>query len=295
MIAPLRALAVIAALVLLIVPSAAITVTAEPIGTTLETLTEKGVTVFSYDASPEGNAIQRIGIDAPTGTLVSFTLTYGSGSTASGTLHYYNDGFYRQTSDITLGGESSSYTYVGLQEIGRFYVSGYGRNESEPGVWEKGFLVFGSTAGLSTISNDFVFLPVSGDPVIYKIDVSSNNPVDVAIYYAPRDDVAAATEKSFLDVANEWVQFATGIATTIYGVLTSAFRWIKFFFIDNLGMTISLYIAGSLAIAARRSRGNPITVLRQFFRDQKNLFEFIMSLWERLVNIIAKFRGIFRI
>lgn len=290
-----RIFAVLVLLIALALPVSAVVVTAEPIGTTLETLTEKGITVFSYDASPEGNAIQRMGIDVPTGTTVSYTLTYGSGSTASGTLHYYNDGFFQQTSDISLEGESSSYTYVGLQEIGRFYVSGYGRNETTPGVWEKGFLVFGSTAGISTISNDFVFLPVSGDPVIYKIDITSNNPVDVAIYYAPRADVAAAAEKSFLDVVNEWVQFATGIATTIYDVVTSAFRWIKFFFIDNLGMTISLYIAGSLAIAARRSRGNPITVLRQFFRDQKNLFEFIMSLWERLVNIVATFRGIFRI
>lgn len=288
-------IAIFAAIVILVAPAAAITVTAEPIGTTLQTLTQNGITVFSYDASTDGNAIQRMGIDVPTGTTVSYTLTYGSGSTASGTLHYHNDGFFQQSSEITLEGESSSYTYVGLQEIGRFYVSGYGRNETSPGVWQKGFLVFGSTAGVSTISDDFVFLPVSGDPVIYKIDISSDNPVDVAIYYAPRGDVADATEKSFLDVANDWVQFATGIASTIYNVLASAFRWIKFFFVDNLGMTIALYIAGSLAIAARSARGNPIRVLRQFFKDQKNLFEFVISLWERLVNIIATFRGIFRI
>lgn len=282
-------------LTLVVIPASAVVVTAEPIGTTLSTITEKGTTVYSYDGTADGKAIQRIGFDVPTGTQVSYTLTYGDGSTVSGTLHYYNDGFFQQTSDISLGALSSSYTYVGLQEIGRFYVSGYGRNETSPDTWQKGFLIYGSTGGISTISNDYVFYPITGDPVIYKIDISSTNPIDIALYVAPREDVAEATEKSFLDVLNEWVQIATGMASTIKDIVIAAFKWGKFFFIDNLGMTVALYIAGSLAIAARTSRGNPIKVLRQFFKDQKALFEFILSLWERLVNLVGTFRGIFRI
>jgi hypothetical protein len=282
---------------LLITPAfAKIVITAEPVGGNLETVTVKGVMNYEYDPTAEGRAIQRIGIDVPTGTTVDFTLTYGNGNTVSGTLHYFNDGFFQQTSEIDFGPESSSYTYVGLQEMGRFYVSGYAKNETEPGVYsDPGFVVFGSTAGLSFINNDFVYYQVTGDPVIYKLEIGSNAPVDVAVYTNPRDEVATAASKSFFDIANEWVEYALSIGGTIYDVVTSAFKWIRFFFIDHLAMTVALYIAGSLAFSARACRGNPIRMLRQFFKDQVGLFHFILDLWGKLIEIISSFRSIFRI
>lgn len=292
---PARYIAAIALVLIAIAPALAITVTAEPVGGNLKTISLDGLKTYSYDASPEGRGIQRIGIDVPTGTTVNYVLTYGDASTVTGTLHYYNDGFFRQTSDISLGSETSSYSYTGFQEIGRFYVSGYGKNETSAGVWQSGFLVYGSTAGLSTITNDYVFYPITGDPVIYKFTMTSNNPVDVAIFTNPRNEVAQAASKSFLDVANEWVDYALSLATNIKNILISLAYWLKFFFIDNLGMTVALYLMGSLAIAARVSRGNPVRVLKQFFKDQKTLFEFIVTLYEKLVNIFGTFRGIFRI
>lgn len=281
---------------ILVIPSAtAITVTAEPLGVTLQSHSVNGITQYSFDASPDGKAIQRVGLDVPTGTEVTYIITYGSGSTATGTMHYFNNGFYQQTSEITLEGETSTYTYVGLQEVGRFYVSGYARNETSPGVWQTGHVIYGSTAGVTALQNDFVFNPISGDPTIYKIQITSTNPINVAVFTAPRADVAAATQKSFLDVMDEWIAFATSLGGTIYGVVTSAVKWTKFFFVDNIGMTIALYITGSLAIAARTSRGNPIKVLKQFLKDQTALYRFIVSMWESIVNIISNFRGIFRI
>lgn len=287
---------ILVTVLVLIIPSAtAITVTAEPLGTTLQSHSVNGITQYSFDASPDGKAIQRVGLDVPTGTEVTYIITYGSGSTATGTMHYFNNGFYQQTSEITLEGESSTYTYVGLQEVGRFYVSGYARNETSPGVWQTGHVIYGSTAGVTALQNDFVFNPITGDPTIYKIQITATNPINVAVFTAPRADVAAATQKSFLDVMNEWVQFATAMTQTVLGIVTSAVKWLKFFFIDNLGMTIALYITGSLVIAARTSRGNPIKVLRQFLKDQATLYRFMISMWESIVNIISNFRGIFRI
>lgn len=291
-----RLFTLLALVALLILPASAIVITAEPIGGNLQVISASGETSYEYDASQEGRGIQRIGLDVPTGTQVDFTLTYGDGSTVTGSYHYYNDGFYRQTSDIKLGGASSIYTYTGLEQIGRVYITGYAKNETSPDVWQSGFVIYGSTAGLSTITNDYVFYPITGDPVIYKFQMTSNNPVTgIAIYTNPRDEVAAAASKSFLDLINEFVELATQMAETIAGVITSGFRWLKFFFIDNLGMTVSLYIAGSLAIAARTSRGNPIRVLKQFFKDQKALFTFIIDMWGRIVRLLADIRGIFGI
>lgn len=275
---------------------AKIVITAEPVGDTPEVVAVSGVTTYDYDPSVEGRAIQRISLDVPSGTTVDFTLTYGSGSTVTGTLHYYNDGFYQQTSDITLGPESSSYTYVGLQEIGRIYISGYAKNETEPGVYsDPGFVVFGSTAGLSLINNDFVYYQVTGDPIIYKLSLTSTDPISVAVYTNPRNVVAGVVSKSFFDVANDWVEYALSIGATILEVSQTAFKWIKFFFIDHLDVTVGLYLAGSLAFSARTCRGNPIRMLRQFFKDQVGLFRFILDLWGKLIEIIANFRGIFRI
>jgi len=275
---------------------AKIVITAEPIGGNLKYVGSSGVTSYSYDTTEEGRAIQRIMMDVPTGTTVNFVLTYGNGSTVSGALHYFNDGFFQQTSDINLGGETSSYTYVGLQEIGRFYVSGYAKNETDPGVFgNSGFVLFGSTAGASLINNDYVFYEVAGDPVIYKLSVTSTDPITVGVYTNPREEVAAAVSKSVFDIAGEWVDFALSLGDTILNVAISAFKWIKFFFIDHLEMTVALYLAATLAFAARTCRGNPIKMGRQFVKDQQNLFEFILGLWGKLIEIIASFRGIFRI
>ena len=291
-----RLFAVLALLALIVLPASAIVITAEPIGGNLKTVLASGETSYEYDATPEGRGIQRVTIDVPTGTQVDFTLTYGDGSTVTGSYYYHNDGFFRQTSEIELGSASSTYTYTGLEQIGRAYITGYAKNETSPDVWQSGFVIYGSTAGLSTITNDFVFYSITGDPVIYKFQMTSNNPVSgIAIMTNPREEVSAAASKSFLDLINEFVELAVQMAETIAGVITSGFRWLKFFFIDNLGMTVALYIAGSLAIAARTSRGNPIRVLRQFIKDQKGLYTFIIEMWAKIVEILSNIRGIFRI
>lgn len=301
MIAP-RLFAVLVILALLILPASAIVVTAEPLGANLQVITASGETSYEYDASQDGRGIQRISLDVPIGTEVDFTLTYGNGATVTGSYEYSVDlvdpitgtGFV--TSDIELGGETSTYTYFSNSHVGRVYITGYAKNETSPDVWQSGFVIYGSTAGLSTITNDYVFYPITGDPVIYKFQMTSNNPVTgIAIYTNPRDEVAAAASKSFLDLINEFVELATQMAETIAVVITSGFRWLNFFFIENLGMTVSLYIAGSLAIAARTSRGNPIKVLRQFFKDQKAFFEFIIDMWGKIVQLLADIRGIFRL
>ena len=296
MIPAMRLFAALALLALIVLPASAIVITAEPIGGNLKTVLASGETSYEYDATPEGRGIQRVTIDVPTGTQVDFTLTYGDGSTVTGSYYYHNDGFFRQTSEIELGSASSTYTYTGLEQIGRAYITGYAKNETSPDVWQSGFVIYGSTAGLSTITNDFVFYSITGDPVIYKFQMTSNNPVSgIAIMTNPREEVSAAASKSFVDLINEFVELAVQMAETIAGVITSGFRWLKFFFIDNLGMTVALYIAGSLAIAARTSRGNPIRVLKQFFKDQKALFTFIIEMWGRIVELLANIRGIFRI
>jgi hypothetical protein len=50
-----------------------------------------------------------------------------------------------------------------------------------------------------------------------------------------------------------------------------------------------------MVFAAREARGNIAKFLRTWFSDQQKLFRFIIDMWTMLINLIASFRGIFRL
>ena len=279
----------------LVVPASAISITAEPLG--VESTTYQDTYSLSYDGTSEGVGIQRIGIDAPTNTTVSFTLTYGNGDTVTGSVAYHNDGFYSQVSEIDLGGVTSTYEYYGIEQMGRFYVAGYATNESTTtGQTVPGIVLYGSSFGLSAMMSDYVFYETGtdSDGVIYAITLTSNKPIDVVVMTNPRGEVASAKTKTFLEVVNEWVVFATSIASFVYETVVTLLYWLKFFFWDNLGLTVALYICITAAVAFNQSK-DVFAAIQKFFRYQRSLYEFILSLWKMLVELIGTFRGIFRI
>lgn len=275
---------------LLIVPvSADIKITAEPLNA--EEVNYDSTTSLTWDGTSGGLAIQRIGIDAPTGTTVNFTVYYGNGDIVSGWVKYTNNGFYQQASQIYLGGQVSNYHYVGLQEIGRFYVAGYAvQNNTIPGL-----VVYGSTAGLSAIQNDYVFYQTStsSDGVMYKIVLTSNKNIDVSILTNPRGEVASVKNKGLLEVLNDWVKLAIEFSQLILDFLWVFFTYLKFFFWDNLLMVIALYIALTGAVAVNQSR-DIFAALRKFFGYQRTLYEFIIGLFNSLVDILNKMANTFK-
>lgn len=273
---------------------AAYEITAEPLGITTNTPGGQ-FSDYTIDVSQDGDGIQRISFDLSSGTTINFTLTYGDGSTVDGWFEYTNDGFYTQHTEVAIGGSASGYNYIGLQEIGRIDIVGYARNTTpDPDVL--GIIVYDSVFGISE-QKAVAFHPTTGagDGVIYKIHFTSSQPVSFAWWTNDRSLVAKAANTSLLDAINEWIALVSAWKDTIIGVGTSTFYWLNFLFVENLTLIIALYISGSLAFAARSCNGNPIRLLRTFLKDQRNLFEFILKLWESLVNLIAQFRSIFRI
>ena len=279
----------------LAMPAMALSITAEPLG--VESTTYDAVTTLSYDGSTTGLGIQRIGMDCQTNTTVTFTLYYGNGETVTGSVSYGNDGFYQQQSDIALGSITSRYEYVGVEEMGRFYVTGYAINESlTTGLDEPGIVLYGSSWGLSALVSDYVFYPTGtgSDGVIYKIDLTSTKPIDVAVMTNPRGEVASAKSKTLFDLGNEWVTLALEIATTLKDLVVATFFWVRFFFWDNLLMTIALYIVMTAAVSFYGAN-DVFTGIRRFLKYQRTLFEFVLAMWYRIVEIVATFRGIFRV
>ncbi len=272
------------------------TITGEPLGGDAH-LSEGKITDLVIDASVDGNAVQRISVDLSTGSVINFTLWYGSGSSVSGWMVYANDGFFTQHTEVALNKVVSGYDYTGLQEIGKVDIVGYARNETSSGVYDTGFIVYDTTFGLTDLNRGVVFYPVPSitDNVIYKFELHSTRPVNVFWYTNTRANVGRSVGHDLIQTAQDWINFALELASFLKDTVVSIFTWIKFFFWDNLLMTLALYLTLTMVFAARASRGNPAIFLRRWFKDQVGFFNFIIGLWRVLVEIIGTFRGIFRI
>lgn len=259
---------------------------------TPETFT--GIKNITYDASPIGHRISQIEFSCDTDQYINFTLYYGANSTVEGSASNNIVSILPPITQsiVTLNGVSKSYDYIDIQPLFDFYFTGYARG-SETNV--TGFLVY--SAGYGGFDNDLaVFYQVNNIAVntIYRVDISGPQTFTITIRHAPAESVSEGTGKNVLDVINEWVQFAISLGSTLIGFLVGSFYWIKFIFVDNLLLTIALYFSVSMAVAATRSR-DIFQFYRRFLGDQRKLFEFILYLWQALINLIATFRGIFRI
>ena len=297
--APVRLLAVLLLCLLAVSPALAeIEYTAE-ISALSESFVVDNVQTYSYDSTEEGKGIQRINIDLPTGSIVNFTLTYGDGSTVSGWAVYTNTGFYTQYTEVALGGIVSGYTaHVRPEEIGTVDIVGYAKNKTSDTTYQRGFIIYDSLYGVKGTETVTAFYPISGgnDGVIYKFDMTSNKRINsVKIYTADRDALGETVSKSAVDTVADWIAAAVQMAGTILELGLSAFYWGKFFLWDNIGMTVALYIALTGFMAFQKARYDILKGIQIFFGYQRSLFQFVLGIWESFVNILATFRGIFRV
>lgn len=252
-----------------------------------------GVWNLSYDASTDGKRIALIQFTIPSESEVDFTIYYGDGETVTGSSENHHLDLLRTSSTVTLGGDSKTYDFIDTQPFYDFNLAGYAKDAADNNV--TGFLVYSLNYG--ALDNDLAaFYQVDniGLNTIYRIDAVGTKPFDMFITSADPAVVAGGASKSILEVAQEWINFALHLGEFALGFVLSLFAWIKFFFIDNLMLTVSLYLSITMAYAAATSK-NIFMFYRKFFNDQRKLFEFIFGLWRTLIEIISSFRGIFRI
>lgn len=294
---------------LLVAPASARLVITAPFPQGATATVTKNVYAYTYDAGASKLAIQRMAIDVPIDGTADFTVTYGNGNTKSGTLAYSRSlvdpvsGFGYVTSDINYDGTTSTYTYASNALIGRYYLSGYARSENDNGtVISRGHIIFGNTmlspqqviSELVGPANDYVYLPITGDMVITKVVITSDKPVTITLLTNSQSKVAELAQKSWLDILNEWIALAAEVATLVYNAVTSAIYWLKFFFVDNLILTVSGYFMLTMAFAARSARGNIPKFFRVWINDQKALLMFIVELYHILIGILNGFTAIFK-
>jgi hypothetical protein len=236
----------------------------------------------------------------PRDSYVNFTLYYGTASSVTGSASSIPTGglnILETTSTVELNGTSKSYTFFDTDPFYDYDITGYATN----GTDFVGFAVYSRDYGQPVLGNDLIvgyIVPDITHNLIYKIKFSSPKPFSLTYTAAKKEDIVkrivVGTSTGILDEIKKITDLAWLIWESLYSIVTTMFYWIKFLFFDNLGMTVALYLSISMAYAASTSK-NIFKFFAKFLNDQRKLFEFVISLWKALIDIISSFRGIFRI
>jgi hypothetical protein len=287
-----------------------ITITAEPLGGSLNPIIG-GQSDYTVDVSSlQRNAIQRISVDVPTGSHVDYTVWYGNGTSLSGHMIYNSaPGMCGQSipfvdnpcqySEVSIGSSSSSHYYVGVQEWGRLDIIGYGRDETIPAAPARVFLIYDSSFGVSNVGivetylrpyiagDALAFTPVPSG-VIYKFHISSNKPLTGGMYYTNTEkNVNDASNKSLLDVINDWLTLINQIKDGVIQIFWFFYEGF-FFFWDNIFLILILYIVITGAIATNQSK-DIFQAIGKFFKYQQKIIEFFLGYIDKVTSLIAKF------
>jgi hypothetical protein len=270
---------------------------------------EQNTQSFSFTADPD-EAISVVEYDIPIGSRTDFILTYGTGSTVSGWMSYYAGSFIgNSTSTVSLDSMTRSENFFDAQVLGYALIrhvqfSAYGINTSTSPP-ETGFTLYAQGYGLW--SNEIVFFPVENieNNLITSITITSDRPITISIEKSKRTilqttlrqgaaEYISGVGSGIVDSVRDWLSLAASIGPVILEVVIQLFYWVKFLFWDNLLMTIAIYIGITGAVSFNQSK-DIFQAIKKFINYQKSLFLFVLSLWQVLIDLIDRFRNIFRL
>jgi hypothetical protein len=276
----------------------------EPTGifTDSTTINSDYVTTYTYTADP-GYAIGNIVIMPPIGSHDTFTLTYGNGSTVSGTVVYIPENILgidsptNSVSTVSIGGDSQTRNFIDAHSSPeQAKITGYARDTDAGTV---GFGIWDAGVGLWSDQIAYYSVPNSTNRLISSVTITGDKPFKVTLGYGTAAYIASANNKSALDVLNDWIQLAISLAATIIGVITGIIWYLKFFFVDNGLLIIALYLAVSMAYSAMSSvsaKGFDVfRFMKKFIGFQQSLYRFIIDMWTQLVTIVSWFAQIFKL
>jgi hypothetical protein len=244
-------------------------------------------------------AIYGINIKQRIDTTTSITMIYGNDSVVTGSTIYTLVFPLYSNRTVELNGESESQYFTDYFQFGQQeFVVSYASNisDSDGSLISNGFMIH-NPAYIG--QNIRAYFPVSGfsTNLIKAVTITSDKNIDVVVLAAPADIVlkySNSTDIPVLGVAQDWINFTISIGAQALGFVLILFGVIRFFFIDNLLLTIALYLGVSLAYSAVSSR-NIFQFYKKFIRFQRSMLDFMIQLWNYLIQIVSSFRGIFRL
>lgn len=234
----------------------------------------------SYNC-PQGVAIYELEMIGGSPSTTTFTLHYQDSSTVSGSWSYqpyYVLGYPVATqATITLDGSSNSMIFV---TPGQMHVSIYtGRNLTE---FQESRLIMG--AGQSGAVNNIAVQKYGLKSAIIGYEFSSDSTIE---YDQHEQSLAAVISNLNSKSVLEIYDVIKGYWDTAYGIFTGLAYWLKFLFVDNLIMVVTLYITGTMAYAINTSR-SIFSFYKTWFRQQSALFHFIANIFATVISIITQ-------
>jgi hypothetical protein len=242
--------------------------------------------------APSGKAISTIDVSAPVGSTGYVYVIQEDGNTTLCSWSYMSKvnlfggtGAMAITNIAGMTTDMSSYTY---QTSGNLQLEAQQRGEtpiSAPAILFK-------SGQIAPAWNEQISSDTSHSPVL-SYRVTSDQDVDVS--HTLMDYDKAVTDVSALSKVNDTVNYLLSLVGSFIDFIFSFVYWIKYFFVDNLFMIVTLFLAVPMAFAAKNSKGNPERFLRQYFGTLKGFFGFVVWLWTVLIRTVAYIRGMFKI
>lgn len=244
-------------------------------------------------SAPDGHAIANLYIVSNEGTTGTIIFQHQNGMTTGGAWSYttvtdlYGYSIVRRGA-IAIGPEFETRDYV---TPGQLYTMFY----QVPGVanmTENRFSGFMDQSKVSLWPAVETDSPTS--PVI-KVTITSDTEIEYWYDYVDTSTQQGLLASSTDDWIKKIMEFAYGSFWLVYDFVTMLLYWLRFFFVDNFLLIITLFLAVPMAFAAKNSRGNPEKFFRQYFKSIRGFVDFMLSMWRMLIETIGTVRGWFRI
>jgi len=248
------------------------------------------VPAFAYvyeETAPADKAFNIIYIQSDGGTTGTIEMYQQNGDMTVGYWLYEDWSFLTfppgADASITIGADSATTHYTTPGKLWAWFR-----------VWRP--IDFNSTTS-TVIRGDIgqtQYIPNEGASVVVKnypivrYRITSNQPVVVDARLIPIT-VATANANSFED--SNLISLLTSYISLIVMVFSSLIYWIKFIFVDNLVLSVSLYVAGSMAYAINTSR-DIFSFYKTWFRQQRALFEFMAAAFATTFQIVTQVAAI---
>ena len=227
-------------------------------------------------------AVWAIYITSSVGTSGTITLTQANGDTVSGSWSYPYS-LLSSTYTAEVGGSGSrSFTYIAPTNT-LPVVLGIWNGENTTYDREIKFGV-GQARGIWNVVGSTTI----DRAVITGYTISADQQVTIERELISRSSAAAALSETN---DGNLVTLLENYGPLVVSIFVSLIYWLKFLFVDNLVVTVLLYMTGSLAVAANSSR-SIFQVYKTWFRQQRALFEFVSQGFNTVFQIVTQVAAI---
>ena len=265
-----------------------------------DVMTLEGITSTHYNVTP-GNAIGGVVFTMPIGTNLTFRLGYGASDTIDGEIRYYSIGSEmfgveystESVSYVALGTNSSTSTFWDVTGglTSRYGLTAHAADEDAGtvglAVWDTSLLDFGNPSNIAYVPiNDIQKKP------IYWVDIYSDRPINVDISYGEQSYIQSKSTKSSGDILADWYALLRSAGEFLLSAGKTLVDWAVFAWTYK-ELFIVLYLSLTGFYAFQKSRNNILRAIGLWFGWQKQMFEFLMSLPQRIVDLANGVKSFF--